>query len=221
MHYYFPAWLIYPYRHWAFTYMGLYLVGDMLTWVYLLKEKRKVVICQIRCSKRWEWLNAVMMTYINESSCYFLGNQSYIMSWVFFNADSWLLHCCYLFCSDATSTCMGSWSAHAFNAGGCWVQFENSMAIFASRLRTHFVFLVHFLAKVSTTSTIGKLRLRINDLLCFCKWICDSSGIGFTIGVLWGCNHTCFHQVKVGMLILSVLHTMWIWMTCLPMFQLS
>lgn len=127
------------------------------------------------------------------------------MLWGCLHADSWLLHCCYIFCSNATSTCMGAWSSYTFDDNSCRIQFENAIAISSPSCSTHFDFLVAFLANIPAISSSCKLHHSLNNLLFVCKWVHYHCNFDFTIGLLCGCCCTCFHQDTVRKLSIQCL----------------
>lgn len=125
--------------------------------------------------------------------------------WGYLHADSWLLYCCYFFCSNATSTCMGAWSSYTFNDVSCRIQFENAIAISSPSCSTRFGFLVAFLANVSAVPSSCKLHHSLNNLLFVCEWEHHHSNFDFTIDLLCGRYYTCFHQDTVRKISIQVL----------------
>lgn len=115
-----------------------------------------------------------------------------------FHADGWFLLCDYFFCSNAASTCVGSWSAYTFTVDSRGIKFENAIAFLVSMHHAHFDFLVHILDNVSAPSSICKLHHCFSDLLFLCKWVHNSTDLCYPTDLLCGCHHTCFHQDKVG-----------------------
>lgn len=127
----------------------------------------------------------------------FLANKTLIFL-ILWYPDYRSCHCWCVFCSDATSACMGIWSPCAFNAFSCGVKFENAIAVFSSCGIAHRVCIVLVLLKFSIPPPNCELLHNLNHLLCFGKWGLNYAGIDFSIKLLHSRHNTCFLQEMVS-----------------------
>lgn len=128
----------------------------------------------------------------------------------YFLADSWVLYCCYFFCTDAASASMESWFSCTFNADSCRIQLENTIPIFLFGPCTYFTLFVPFTFNFSTVTSSGYLHHSLSGLLFICKCYCHYSDFGIPADILCNGGCACFHQDKVRLLRHFTIHKTWI-----------